>query len=119
MSLEIKPSEIDKPIVITLTPKLKEFIRQKCISEISIDVKLEEQPCVQIYSPLIHLGKKKQIRLENLYIQEFDGIKFKFTRDFFSRFHLPDSLTFSLKGFLKKRVEILEIEPIILNVCKV
>lgn len=119
MSLDVEPQEVNHSFIVSLTSKLKEFLQQKEISEISVDVKLEEQPCVQIYSPRIEIGEINHSGHKNPHIQIVDGITIAFSQNFLSRFQPSKSINFDLKGLFKKRVEITNIEPIIINVCKV
>ncbi|MCF2139999.1 MAG: hypothetical protein K9W44_08095 [Candidatus Lokiarchaeota archaeon] len=118
--------QIDLPeFNIIIPPEVLEFLKQREIVQIYIDVRLEEEPCIQIYTPTVRLesmssksgekSKSSQYPVK----QEKNGINFNFSQDFVQRFSLNSTVELRLKGFFRKRVDIGNIDPILINVCKV
>lgn len=109
-------------IVPKISSALVSYLEGQKISKIIVDVELVEEPCTQIRSPIVRILPRKHqqtVTTNSNAIVIVGGIRCEFTPAFFSTFSPQREIFFELKGLLRKRVEITNIDPIITNICKV
>ncbi|MHA1520032.1 MAG: hypothetical protein ACTSRK_07595 [Promethearchaeota archaeon] len=117
------PSKL--PVQLTFHTKAMEYMQAKNFQQLYVVVDLHEESCVQIFSPkIIPIVKEidsKSIAKDSLEISS-NGLQVFFSPEFIHRFSpegLAGEIIFQVKGLLKKRIEITNIDPIIINICKV
>ena len=103
---------------VHLSEKVQQFCTSKKILNLVIDLDYQEAPCTQIYTPIVRITKKSEDLEDFISIGEDNGIKFYRTSQFSEIFGDSDIFTLELKGLLKKHITIMNIDPIIKNVCK-
>ncbi len=134
-----------KELKITLDTKSIEFLKKKGLKQIILDVEEKNEPCLQIFNPKVNfridqLKSTSQEKKTNLSTQDYKKISFwldngskkKEIKDIsisalisdlfykkFLKFSSNDTIKLSVKGFFKKRLEIQNIEPILVNTCKI
>ncbi|MHA1675100.1 MAG: hypothetical protein ACTSYI_15900 [Promethearchaeota archaeon] len=103
-------------------PGVVSYVQSKNIQQLHVTVNLHEEPCTQIYSPkiipIVKETDKKNIAKDAFTISS-NGLKVFFSPEFVQKFAPEGEINFQLKGLLKKRIEITNIDPIITNTCKV
>ena len=105
-------------MVVNFSEKVKQYCSSKQISDLVLVVDFMEEPCTQIYTPIVRPFKKKENIADFTQIGNFDGINLYYDSQFSEIFGISDELSFDLKGLLKKHIELLNMDPIIKNVCK-
>ena len=114
--------DIPDSIPITIDEKGQKIVSKKSIKTISIDVEYLEEPCIQIYNPHVipdpaSIEGHKKIGIihgsNDTEVSVFLSLRFAQT------FTIPKSLQISAEGLLRKKLAIINIEPIIRNICKV
>ncbi len=103
-------------ITVNFDEKAQGFIQEKSISSFLIDVDLMEEPCVQVFSPVIKL-KFSNDEFEQK--TNIDGIEILFSNQFIEQFSNHEKLMISIKGLIRKQLFIKNVEPIIKNVCNI
>jgi len=105
---------------ILLSNKSKEYLKKSNTSNFLVDIDFIEEPCTQIYNPTIK--KIKDVDLEKY--NDFEKVSKDnltlFLSDWFIKIYGKlEEYRLDLNGFLKKRLTIKNIDPIIRNTCKV
>ena len=104
-------------ITVNFDEKASSLIQEKSISSFLIDVDLMEEPCVQVFSPVIKLKFSKDDEFEQK--ANVNGIEILFSNQFIEQFGKNENILISTKGLIRKQLFIKNIEPIIKNVCKI
>ena len=104
-------------ITVNFNDKALGLIQEKSISSFLIDVDLMEEPCVQVFSPVIKLKFSDNDEFEQKI--NVDGIEILFSNEFIEQFGKHENILISIKGLIRKQLFIKNIEPIIKNVCKI
>jgi hypothetical protein len=102
-------------ITVNFDEKASGLIQEKSISSFLIDVDLMEEPCVQVFSPVIKLKFSNVDEFEQK--SNVNGIEILFSNQFIEKFGKHENLLISTKGLIRKQLFIKNIEPIIKNVC--
>ena len=102
-------------ITVNFDEKALGLIREKSISSFLIDADLMEEPCVQVFSPVIKLKFSDNDGFEQKI--NVDGIEILFSNEFIEQFGKHENLVISIKGLIRKKLFIKNIDPIIKNVC--
>lgn len=101
-----------------LSDKVVEHLKEKKVEHLAIMVKLHEEPCTQIYNPVVkHVTDGELESLEK--VGEKHKLNFYIHPDFKKHFGNPKEISLALKGLFKKKLEITNIDPKITNVCKI
>ena len=108
---------------LVFQPGVISHAQSKNIQQLHVTVNLHEEPCTQIFSPkVIPIMKetdRKVIAKDAFEISSPNGLRVFFSPEFLQKFAPEGEINFQLKGLLKKRIEITNIDPIITNTCKV
>ena len=104
---------------VKIPEEVKIFWKKKHISNILLNVKLYEEPCTQIYNPVIKNINSEDIDSSIETLGKFHNFTFYVHPEFNERFNNTQLIELELKGLLKKKVIIRNIEPIITNICKI
>ncbi|MHA1720028.1 MAG: hypothetical protein ACTSWX_00315 [Promethearchaeota archaeon] len=104
-------------ILIEFDEKASDLMQEKSISSFLLDVDFMEEPCVQVFSPVIRLKISNIDGFEKKTV--FNDIEIIFSNRFMEYFGDSENLLISTKGLLRKRLFVKNIEPIIKNVCKI
>ena len=105
---------------ISLSNKSKEYLKKSTTSNFLVDIIFIEEPCTQIYNPT--LEKIKDVDLEKY--EDFEKV-FKdnlilYLSDWFIKIYGKlKEYHLDVSGFLKKKLTITNIDPIIKNTCRV
>ncbi len=130
----------DRKIEITWTKDAIQFAKKKDVSHILFVVDSTVEQCLEIYDPKVKMvrgrrGEKNRETLQKLFktpseIHPLEAprpdnraieISFYDTEMFKEKFGmcLAQPITIELHGSFKKKLRIREIEPILINICKV
>ena len=104
-------------ITVNFDEKALDHIQEKSISSFLIDADLMEEPCVQVFSPVIKLKFSNNDEFEQK--TNVNGIEILFSNQYIEQFGKHENLLISIKGLIRKKLFIKNIEPIIKNVCKI
>jgi len=104
-------------IAVTIDEKALDLIQEKSVSSFLMDVDLMEEPCVQVFSPVIKLKFSNNDEFEQK--TNVNGIEILFSNQFIEQFGNHEKLMISIKGLLRKQLFIKNVEPIIKNVCNI
>ena len=104
-------------ITVNFDEKALGLIQEKSISSFLIDADLMEEPCVQVFSPVIKLKFSNNDEFEQK--TNVNGIEILFSNQYIEQFGKHESLLISIKGLIRKKLFVRNIEPIIKNVCKI
>ena len=104
-------------ITIDFDEKSRTLIQEKSISSFLIDVDLMEEPCVQVFSPVIKL--KFSNNDEFAHKTNVNGIEILISNQFIEQFGNLEKILITIKGLLRKHLYIKNVEPLIKNVCKI
>ncbi len=109
---------VEVPIIpkVEFDSRALEFAEKKGITSILIDVEYLEEPCTQIFSPIVK--KQTQIINRDYSCNTKQGINVEFSDIYVSKFDSSNDIVISTEGLLKKRLSVKNIDPIIKNVCK-
>lgn len=104
---------------IHISEKVHQFCAAKGISQLYFVVHLTEEPCTQIYQPMI----KTNVKISNPdtfeLVGKFDEYEIYQDSEYLQMFGNIEEIQLDLKGLLKKQIIIKNVDPIIRNVCKV
>ena len=104
-------------ITVNYDEKALSLIQEKSISSFLIDVDLMEEPCVQVFSPVIKLKFSDGDEFEHK--TNVNGIEILISNQFIEKFGNYENILISTKGLIRKQLFIKNIEPIIKNVCNI
>ena len=104
-------------ITVNFDEKALGLIQEKSISSFLIDTDLMEEPCVQVFSPVIRLKFSDNDEFEQKV--NVNGIEIFFSNQYIDHFGKHEKILISIKGLIRKQLFIKNIEPIIKNVCKI
>ena len=105
-------------MAIQFSDQVKNYFEKKSITQMRLQVDLIEEPCTQIYNPKL-VPFTDSPKDSDILLGSHENVSFYALPEFISRFGQPSELVLSLKGLLKKKVILKNIEPIIKNVCKI
>jgi hypothetical protein len=101
-----------------LSKKVLNFLGNKNIRNLLLVVDFSEEPCTQIYNPIAKPFENAENEEMELLGTE-GNLSFYISPEFIERFGKPDRISLALKGLMKKRIEISNIDPQITNICKI
>ncbi len=105
---------------IALTKESEGYLRKKGIGNLLVDVTLIEEPCTQIYDANITHIKSEDIDKYRNIEKVVDGnLTLILTEQFLKIYGKLDEYQIDLGGFLKKKLILKNVEPIIKNTCKI
>ncbi|WP_371805537.1 hypothetical protein [Candidatus Lokiarchaeum ossiferum] len=109
----------DLPLIsnVQFDTRALEYIEKKKISNVLIDVEYLEEPCTQIFSPIV----KDQAHFisEDKGYRNQQGLLVEFSDQYLNHFDFSQDIIISTEGLLKKHLSVKNIDPIIKNVCKI
>jgi hypothetical protein len=97
--------------------KAQAFLGKQKSTEFLLDVELTEEPCVQIYSPILRVFTENPDTFPTVVCA--NDMTLYFSPSFMELFSLPPTLHISVEGLLRKHLTVKNIDPIIKNICKI
>jgi len=97
--------------------KVQAFLGKQKSTEFLLDVELTEEPCVQIYSPVLRVFIENPVKFPTV-VRAKDMILY-FSPSFLEMFSLPPTLIITVEGLLRKHLTVKNVDPIIKNICKI
>ena len=97
--------------------KARAYLEKQKSTEFFLDVELTEEPCVQIYSPVLRVFTENPDKFPT--VVRAKDMTLYFSPSFMDLFSLPPTLEVSVEGLLRKHLTVKNIDPIIKNICKI
>ncbi len=97
--------------------KARVFLAKQKNTDFLLDVEFTEEPCVQIYSPVLRVFTENPEKF-NMVVHTEDMTLY-FSPSFVELFSLPSTLEVSVEGLIRKHLTVKNIDPIIKNICKI
>lgn len=105
---------------INLTQKAELYLKKENAKKLYIDIAFSEEPCTQIYEPSVEIIEDEELEKYNTPHRLSENGIILFISEWFKQlFGEQNEFKLDLKGLLKKKLVIKNIEPIIKNTCKV
>ena len=115
--LPIDESKMDL-ITLHFSQKAVAFIEKNEIKEILLDVHYIKEACLEIRNPIVYTSNDEDIEIFSI---GYDGdLKCSYSDEFSKQFGAQDAIQkieIDVKGIMKKNLQILNVEPTIINVC--
>ncbi|MHA1583860.1 MAG: hypothetical protein ACTSVU_07270 [Promethearchaeota archaeon] len=106
-------------MLIRVLEKAANFLEKKHPNAILCDLEELTEPCTKIFNPkIIVLNNSNEIGLKKK-SGEYKSIPFYLSKNFENKFDLPDTLIIGIEGWFTKHLYIKNIDPIIINTCKI
>lgn len=109
----------DLPLIpkVQFDARAMEYVEKKKINNVLLDVEYLEEPCTQIYSPIV----KPQLMLGSTDkgYRNMQGLLIEFSEQYLNLFDFSQDVIISTEGLLKKHLSVKNIDPIIKNVCTI
>ena len=97
--------------------KARAFLSKQKHTDFLLDVEFIEEPCTQIYSPVLRVFTDIPENFQP--VVRAEDITLYFSSAFSDLFSLPPLLEISVEGLLRKHLIVKNINPIIKNICKI
>jgi len=105
---------------ILLTNRSKEYLKKSNTFNFLVDIDFIEEPCTQIYNPILEKIKDGDLeKYSDFEKVSKDNLTLYLSNWFIKIYGKLEAYHLDLNGFLKKRLSIKNIDPIIKNTCKV
>lgn len=105
---------------ISLSNKSKEYLKKSTTSNFLVDIIFIEEPCTQIYNPTLEEIKDVDLEKYKDFEKVFKDNLILYLSDWFIKIYGKlEEYHLDVSGFLKKKLTITNIDPIIKNTCKI
>jgi len=108
--------------IIQFDDKAHKYLERKPIAVIILDVRVIEEPCVQIYTPVVLENHSSAIGMADCaeIVHSLKNVPQIFATPAFQlHFRLPYEVHFTVEGLIKKSITLSNIQPIITKACKI
>ena len=108
---------MDREVGVYCDAKALFFLAKQKRTEFLLDVDFTEEPCVQIFSPILRVFTGNPEKF--LTVVRSEDLTLYLASSFLEAFSLPPTLEVSVEGLVRKHLIVKNIDPIIKNICKI
>ncbi|MHA2036134.1 MAG: hypothetical protein ACW972_01000 [Promethearchaeota archaeon] len=104
---------------IVLSGKSQKYIRKNNIQHLLIDLTFIEEPCTEIYDPIIKILRERDLdRYRELDKISEGNLNLYISKNFVKTFGNHDNYSIDTSGIFRNKLVLKNVDPIIVNTCK-